>query len=82
LTRQHIGIVSTIVGTVFLAFSAQTKRQYDGKVGKFVDGEKHRNSELLALTETYIVRRLFWVGLILVALGSRFAMVLGPTEPT
>jgi hypothetical protein len=70
MSRQHIGIIATIVGTVLLAFSIQTRRQYQGEIGKVVDREKHANPNLLEPTETRIVRWRFWAGLFFVALGS------------
>ena len=69
LTRQHFGIITTIVGTILLAFSLRIKRQYTGEVAKAVDDTKRQNN-LLEPTETYIARWLFWLGLTCVAMGS------------
>lgn len=70
MCRQHIGIIATILGTVLLAFSVQTKRQYQGELARAVDNMKQNNPSLLEPTETHIVRWRFWAGLILIALGS------------
>lgn len=68
--RQHIGIIATIVGTVLLAFSIGTKRQYQGQLARVLDQFKQTNPGFLEPTETHIVRWMFWAGLVLVALGS------------
>jgi uncharacterized protein YpmB len=69
MTLQHLGIVLTIVGTILLAFSLRIKRQYSGDLAKVVDRAKREN-DLLEMTETYIVRWAFWLGLSCVAVGS------------
>jgi hypothetical protein len=67
ITRQHLGIILTIIGTVFLGFSVGVTRQYKGEMAKKVARLK---KESIELTETSINRSLFWIGLGLVALGS------------
>ena len=67
ITRQHIGIILTIIGTGFLAFSVRVTRQYQGEMAKEVARFKKDSIEL---TQTSINRSLFWIGLGLVALGS------------
>jgi hypothetical protein len=70
ISMEHIGIILTVLGTVLVAFSVRVKRQYNKEVRKLVDEAKTRHPDLIEPTETYIVRSLFWIGLILVALGS------------
>jgi len=67
ITRQHLGIILTIIGTVFLAFSVRVTRQYKREMAKKVDRLKKDDIEP---TETSIILSLFWIGLGLVALGS------------
>jgi hypothetical protein len=71
LTRQHVGILLTIAGTAFLAFSVNVKRQYGdkGPLREAVDRAK-REGNLMELTETSISVRLFWTGLLCVAVGT------------
>ncbi len=70
ITRQQIGLLLTIAGTVALAFSVRTKGQYEGELSKVVERAKKENPGLFVATETYIVRSLFWGGLMLVAVGA------------
>jgi hypothetical protein len=70
LTRQHIGILLTIAGTVLLARSVKVRRQYSGHMANVVDKLKGRDPDLVEPTETYIARGLFWRGLLLVAIGT------------
>lgn len=70
ITRQQVGIIVVVVGTVFLAFSVRVKRQYHGKAASDLDAIKQKNPDLIEPTETYINRYLFWAGLVLVASGS------------
>ena len=67
INRQHLGIIQTMIGTVFLAFSVRVTRQYKGEMAKEADRLKKDHIEP---AETSIIRRLFWIGLGLVALGS------------
>jgi len=70
MTINHIGIITVVIGTVFLAFSVKVKRQYQGDIANTVDRLKKENPELLEPTETSINPYLFWFGLFLVAVGS------------
>lgn len=70
ITRQHIGLLLTVAGTFALAFSVRTKGQYDGEFSKVVEKAKKENPRLFVPTETYIVRGLFWGGLMLIAFGA------------
>jgi predicted thioredoxin/glutaredoxin len=70
LTRQHVGILLTIAGTVLLAFSVRVKRQYSGQMARVADKLKEREPGLVELTETNIVRSMFWAGLTSVAIGT------------
>ena len=65
---HHIGIVLTIFGTAFLAFSVKVKRQYVGEMAKIVD--KLKDGDTIEPTETSISRWQFWTGLALIAVGS------------
>lgn len=70
ITRVQAGIILVIIGTVFLAFSVKTKRQYVGEYGKAIEKLKKENTGLIEPTEAYIVRKYFWIGLFCIALGS------------
>ncbi len=70
VTREHLGIIILVVGTAFLAFSVKVKRQYHGDAARVVDELKKQKPDLVEITETYISRSMFWVGLALVAIGS------------
>lgn len=70
ITRPHIGIIVTLIGTVLLAFSVRVKRQHDKELRKVADEAKQRHPGLTVPTETYIVRSFFWLGLLLVAVGA------------
>lgn len=70
ITRGHAGIVLTVIGTVCLALSVKVKRQYEGEMAKVVDKLKKEKPDLIEPTETYIVRKLFWIGLICIAVSS------------
>jgi len=70
ITREHLGIVAVILGTVFLSFSVKVKRQYIRELSQTVDEIKSKSPDIIELTETYISRKLFWLGLFLVAIGS------------
>jgi hypothetical protein len=69
ITMQHLGIILTVIGTGFLAFSVRISRQYQGELSKVSDRLK-KDHNLIEPTETSIVRSLFWIGLGFVALGS------------
>jgi hypothetical protein len=71
LTPQHLGILLTIAGTAFLAFSVQVRRQIgDGSPLRAVYDQKKREGNLMEITETNISRGLFWMGLACVAVGA------------
>ena len=70
ISRQQFGIILTIIGTIFLAFSVKMKRQYIEDMAKRVDDIKKKNPNLIEPTETYIVQWLFWLGLFFIAVGS------------
>jgi len=55
----HIGIVLTIIGTIFLALSVKVESPHEGDF-----------AGVSAPPETSIDRLLFWVGLIFIALGA------------
>ena len=70
MTSKHLGIILTIIGTFSLTFSVRIKRQYGEGIDKVLDKLKKENPELIEPTETYIVRKYFWFGLVCIALGS------------
>ena len=70
ITRQQVGLLLTILGAIFLAFSVRTRSQYEGETAEAVKKAKKIDPSLFEPTETYIVRALFWGGLVLVSLGS------------
>lgn len=69
ITRQQIGLLLTVAGTIALAFSVRTKGQYEGEIAKVVKKAKKENQGIFVPTETYSIRGLFWGGLTLVAVG-------------
>jgi hypothetical protein len=66
ITRQQIGLILTLLGTVSLAFSIRTLSQYDKKTLKEINPDK----KLWAPTQVEIVMPLFWGGLVLVSIGT------------
>lgn len=69
ITLPQVGIVLTIIGTIFLALSVKVKRQYE-EIAKAVDKEKKENPNIIETTETSIDHILFWAGLIFIAIGA------------
>lgn len=69
-TRQHIGIILTIIGTVILALSVKSETQYSGD--KLMEDcvERARKDGAFVPTYTYIDKKLFYIGLSCVAVGS------------
>jgi hypothetical protein len=74
ITREQIGIILVIIGTLLLAFSVRVKSQYKNDIRGAIDSVKRKNPNhsLIEPTETYIVRPMFWFGLFFVAVGSAF----------
>jgi dipeptide/tripeptide permease len=72
ITREQIGIILVIIGTLLLAFSVQVKRQYGNEARKAVDNAKLKDPGLFEPTESYIIRSMFWFGLLFIAVGSAF----------
>ncbi len=71
MSRQHIGILLTVVGTIFLAISVKVIRQYYGEEAKAVDRiKKDKKGMIIEPTEVKIIRSYFWLGLALVSFGS------------
>lgn len=70
ITLQHTGIIFSIMGTVFLAFSVKTETQYRGD--KFMEDcvDRARKDNGFVPTYTYIDKKLFITGLLFVAIGS------------
>lgn len=69
-TYQHIAIILTIIGTVCLAFSVKTETQYTSD--KLMEDcvERARKDGKFVSTYTYIDRKIFYIGLACVAMGS------------
>ena len=65
LTRQHIGIIITVIGTICLALSVRIIEQKGGG-GYVVDGEENE----IRVIGGYISRKFFWFGLIFIAIGT------------
>jgi hypothetical protein len=67
---QHIGIILTIIGTVCLAFSVKTETQYTAD--KFMEDclERARKDGKFVPTYTYIDKKVFYIGLACVGIGS------------
>ena len=70
ITRQQVGLLLTVAGSVALACSVRTKGQYEGELSQMVERAKRESPGLFMPTETYFVRGLFWGGLGLVAVGA------------
>ncbi len=69
ITLRQFGILLVIAGTAFLAFSVRTKKQHES--GPYLEVAKRAaKMGMIQTTETTIDRRLFWPGLLLVAIGS------------
>lgn len=66
ISLQHAGILLTILGTIFLAFSVRVKGQYNKEIRKDIG----KDPSILSPTEVCIVRIRFWAGLACVAAGS------------
>jgi hypothetical protein len=69
-TLPHVGIVLTVIGTIFLALSVKVESSYEGDIAKVLDKAKKENPNLTEPTETSIDRLLFWVGLFFIAIGA------------
>ena len=65
LTRQHIGIIITVIGTICLAFSVKIIEQKGGG-GYLIDGEGNE----IKVIGGYIRKYYFWIGLLLIAIGT------------
>lgn len=68
VTRQHLGLLLTVAGTVWLAFSVSVRHQYVGDMRSVA--EKSKGSQLIEPTEARISPMRFWVGLLFVAIGA------------
>ena len=68
ISREHIGLILVVIGTIWLAFSVVIRRQYTSDLNKIVDREK-RNF-LIQPTEVTICRWKFWIGLLFIAGGT------------
>ena len=65
LTRQHIGLLLTVLGTILLALSLKIIKQMGNGVQTI--GE---NGKIISPSETSICRSLFWSGLTCIAIGT------------
>jgi hypothetical protein len=72
MTRQHLGIVISVVGALCLAFTTRVKRQYQGEMGRTADKLK-KGANLIEPTETSTRKWLLIVGIILVVVGTLVA---------
>jgi hypothetical protein len=70
MSCRHLGIILTVLGTVFLAFSVRIIPQYGGPIGEAVERARQRDPKLFTPTETRIIRPLFWAGLGLIGIGA------------
>ena len=68
ISREHIGLISVVIGTIWLAFSLVIRRQYIDDLGKIVDRKKLNS--LIEPTEITICRWKFWIGLLFIAGGT------------
>ena len=65
LTWQHMGIIITVIGTICLAFSVRIIEQKGG--GGYVEDEEGNKIKVIG---GYIRRKLFWFGLLFIAIGT------------
>ncbi|MFX0206138.1 MAG: hypothetical protein ACFFDT_09135 [Candidatus Hodarchaeota archaeon] len=70
ITRQQIGLLVTVIGTILLAFSVRTRSQYGREMADIIQKAENKNQSLIVPTETCIVIPLFRGGLMLVVFGS------------
>ena len=69
-TSQHIGIIITIIGTAYLAFSVKTETQYTGDKSMEDCVERARKDGKFVPTYTFIEKKMFYIGLTCVGIGS------------
>jgi hypothetical protein len=68
---RHWGILLIILGTGFLAFSVKTRTKYDNDQQlKEALRRSEKYDSWVEPNKTWIDKRLFWTGLICVAVGS------------
>jgi len=70
VVRRRLGLILVVAGTIILAFSVQTKRQYVGGMAKVIDRMKKDDPSFLELTETKIHLWRLRLGLLLVVVGT------------
>jgi hypothetical protein len=76
LDRKHIGIILVIIGTFFMGWSVKTKQSYDKGLRNSIRDENRQrrkngiDDDVIMVTETWIDRKQFYGGLVLVAAGS------------
>ena len=70
-TLQHIGIFLAIGGTICLAYSVKSNHQYSGdKYMEDIVERARKSKDAFVPTYTWIDKKLFRLGLALVATGS------------
>ena len=73
-TSEHVGLLLALVGTALLAFSLKARGLYDDdphtKAVLERNPGRHMVRDRFNPTETRIDRRLFWFGLLLIAVGT------------
>jgi hypothetical protein len=71
MTRQHIGLLLTVIGAALLAFSVSVKSLYGGTPEtRAVREAKKRNPGLLLPTEARNLGWFIWSGLLLIFVGA------------
>lgn len=70
MSRQHLGLLLVLAGTIAVAFSVSVRRLYDGEAATAVDRAKREDPGLLEPTEVRILPFWFRGGLALVAVGT------------
>jgi hypothetical protein len=66
MTRQHLGLLLTVVGTILLAFSLKV---YEGGLAIQMTDKKGR---IISPSQATINRYMFWAGLGCIAVGTMF----------
>jgi len=65
ISKQHLGILISLAGTFILAFSVKVKKQKGYGIQTIGDDDY-----VIAVNESMIDIKLFWVGLACLAIGS------------
>ena len=68
--HQHIGLILVLIGTLCLAFSIKTEEEPNEMKRSFERSNPHL--KFWYSTRVTIIKPLFWIGIILVMIGTAF----------